>query len=453
MESLGMFLRTPRRILSLLVCGVPAFGKAGLAQSFPRLSLAELPLSKLAAAAPRFDLDTITWTLLLTAAVAIGAAFWATVLRFQVQAKTSDLRHSLEAQKKAHEFDAARNDLLENIAQNSPLPQNMEKLALAIERQIPDSACAIVMPADGKSFTNGRPCPVLIAPSLPAELHPEIVHAIGPMFNLGDISDSEIGIDNKSPVTTLLGILWACGLSFCTAHTTIAFSGSGEAAGLVIVFLRRSSDIDPTENSILQSASRLVSLAGDHCRMHERLLHEAHHDSLTGLPNRMVAEDRLEQALARADRARKQFAVFCIDLDGFKGINDELGHDAGDEILRSVALRLQNNLRHSDTLARVGGDEFVVLIEDCSGGAAAQAVAQSLITSLQQPFLLSERQLRVSASIGVAMYPADASKATQLRRNADLAMYRAKSLGGRQVALWSGELASTAKALQKSSSV
>jgi diguanylate cyclase (GGDEF)-like protein len=196
-----------------------------------------------------------------------------------------------------------------------------------------------------------------------------------------------------------------------------------------------------------------VALAGDHCRMHERLLHEAHHDSLTGLPNRMVAEDRLEQALARADRARKQFAVFCIDLDGFKAINDELGHDAGDEILRCVGMRLQKNLRHSDTLARVGGDEFVVLIEDCPGAAAAQAVAQSLITSLQQPFLLSERQLRVSASIGVAMYPADANNATQLRRNADLAMYCAKSLGGSQVALWSGELASTAKALQKSSSV
>lgn len=448
-----MFLRTTRRILSLLVWGIPALGKPVLAQSFPRLSLGGLPLHKIEAAAPRFDLGTITWTLLLTAAVAAGAAVWATALRFQVRAKTSELRLSLEAQKKAHEFDATRNELLENIAQDSPLPQNMEKLALAIERQISDSACAIVMPPDGKSFMNGWPCPVLIAPSIPVELHPEIVSALGKMFNPGDTAGHENLEDDTSQVTSLLGILWASGLSFCTAHTTIAFSGSGEAAGLVIVFLRGSTSIDLAENSILQSASRLVSLAGDHCRMHERLLHEAHHDSLTGLPNRMVAEDRLEQALARANRARKQFAVFCLDLDGFKAIKDELGHDAGDEILRSVAVRLQNDLRHSDTLARVGGDEFVVLIEACSGTAAAQAVAQSLITSLQQPFLLNERQLRVSASIGVAMYPADASTATQLRRNADLAMYRAKSLGGSQVALWSGELAPAAKAVHKSSSV
>ena len=439
--------------MSLLVCGVPALGKTALAQTFPRLSAPQFPLANFAAAAPRFDLTSIKWTLLVTAALAAGAAFWATVLRLQVHAKTSELRRSLEAQNKAREFDAARNDLLENIAQNSPLPQNMEKLVLAIERQLPDSACAIVMPPDGKSFMNGRPCPVLIAPSLPSELHPEIVGALGQMFNPGEIAETENVIDDDTQVTMLLGILWAFGLSFCTAHVTIAFSGSGEAAGLVIVFLRRTSSIEPAENSILESASRLVALAGDHWRMHQQLLHEARHDSLTGLPNRMVAEDRLEQALARAERGNKQFAVFCLDLDGFKAVNDELGHDAGDEILRSVALRLQTNLRHSDTLARVGGDEFLVLIEECSGSAAAEAVAQSLITSLQEPFLLDERRLKISASIGVAMYPADASTAAQLRRNADLAMYRAKSLAGSQVALWSGEPAPKTKALQKSSSL
>jgi diguanylate cyclase (GGDEF)-like protein len=448
-----MFLRTARTILSLLVCSVPALGKTALAQSLPRLSLARFSLACFAATAPRFDLSMIQWTLLATAALALGAAFWATVLRFQVHAKTSELRLSLEAQNKARDFDASRNDLLESIAQNSPLPQNMEKLVLAIERQIPDSACAIVMPPDGKAFMNGRPSPVLIAPSLPSELHPEIVGGLGPMFNPGNIAESENGIDDDTQITMLLGILWAFGLPFCTARITIAFSGSGEAAGLVIVFLRRTSILEPAENSILESASRLVALAGDHCRMHQQLLHEARHDSLTGLPNRTVAEDRLEQALARADRSKKQFAVFCIDLDGFKAINDELGHDAGDEILRSVASKLKNNLRHCDTLARVGGDEFLVLIEDCSGFAAAQAVAESLISSLQHPFLLDQRQLRVSASIGVAMYPANATTAPQLRRNADLAMYRAKGQGGSQVVLWSGELTPAAKAARKSSSV
>jgi len=234
---------------------------------------------------------------------------------------------------------------------------------------------------------------------------------------------------------------------------TIVFSGKGDAAGLLILFLQNESmDAGALEQSIVESASRLVSLAGDHWRMHERLLHEARHDALTGLPNRTVAEDRLEQALARTERARRQFAVFCIDLDGFKAINDELGHDAGDEILRAVSLRLRNNLRHSDTLARMGGDEFLVLIEDCAGSSAAQTVAQSLISSLQDPFLLDGRQLWISASIGVALYPVNGKNVGQLRRNADLAMYRAKSLGGSQVALWSAEQTTAGKAAQKSSS-
>ncbi len=110
-------------------------------------------------------------------------------------------------------------------------------------------------------------------------------------------------------------------------------------------------------------------------------------------------------------------------------------------------------MRHSDTLARMGGDEFLVLIEDCAGQSAAQAVAQSLISALEEPVFLDGRQLWISASIGVALYPANGKNASQLRRNADLAMYRAKSLGGSQVALWSPEFTTAGKAAQKSSSL
>jgi diguanylate cyclase (GGDEF)-like protein len=402
-----------------------------------------------------YEPGNITLTLLLTGAAAAGAAFWATVLRRQVHAKTSELRFSLEAQGKARHFDVARNEVLENIARNSPLPQNMERLALAIEEQIAGCACAIVMPPDGKSFNNGRPSPVLIAPGLAEELHPQMLPVISAVLSpAAESNEGSSSANDREVIATLLRFLRDAGLPFKTGRMTIVFSGSGEAAGLLLLFLsNESADADAVEQSIVESASRLVSLAADHWRMHERLLHEARHDGLTGLPNRSVAEDRLEQALARAERGRKQFAVFCIDLDGFKAINDELGHDAGDEILRAVSVRLRNNLRHSDTLARMGGDEFLVLIENCAGPSAAQAVAQSLISSLQEPFLLDGRQLCISASIGVALYPANGKNAAQLRRNADLAMYRAKSLGGSQVALWSGELTAAGKAVQKSSSL
>ncbi len=420
--------------------------------SLPHLALVSFGLI---AAYRWYEPGNITWTLLLTGAAAAGTAFWAAILRRQVHAKTSELRFSLEAQGKARHFDVARNEVLENIARNSPLLQNMERLSLAIEEQIAGCACAIIMPPDGKSFHNGRPAPVLIAPSLAEELHPQMLPAISAVLTTGTDSDEGKSSANDSEaMAALLRILQDAGLAFKTSRMSVVFSGNGDAAGLLILFLRNESvDADAVEQSVVGSASRLVSLAGDHWRMHERLLHEARHDGLTGLPNRTVAEDRLEQALARAERGRKQFAVFGIDLDGFKAINDQLGHDAGDEILRAVSVRLRNNLRHSDTLARMGGDEFLVLIEDCAGQSAARAVAQSLISALQEPFLLDGRQLWISASIGVALYPANGKNASQLRRNADLAMYRAKSLGGSQLALWSPELTTAGKAAKKSSSL
>jgi diguanylate cyclase (GGDEF)-like protein len=206
---------------------------------------------------------------------------------------------------------------------------------------------------------------------------------------------------------------------------------------------------DPNSQNVLQSASRLISLARDHWQMHERLLHEARHDGLTGLPNRAVAEDRLEQALARAERRKKSFAVFCIDLDGFKAVNDELGHDAGDELLRSVALALRGRIRHSDTLARMGGDEFLAIIDECASDAAAKSVANSLIDSLKSPIILEGRPLVLSASIGIAMYPADGQNAGQLKRNADQAMYRAKNNGGGQGCFWSREPEKSSQASRK----
>jgi diguanylate cyclase (GGDEF)-like protein len=252
---------------------------------------------------------------------------------------------------------------------------------------------------------------------------------------------------------SLVTILRQAGRRVATGDINIVFSSSGIAEGLLILFLEEklSPAGESTRQAVLQSASRLVSLARDHWHMHERLLHEARHDGLTGLPNRTVAEDRLEQALARAARRRKSFAVLCVDLDGFKAVNDELGHDTGDDLLRVISTRLKSRIRHSDTLARMGGDEFMAIIEECSGGPAARAVALSLLSALQEPVMLADRQLKVSGSIGVAMYPADGSNASQLKRNADQAMYRAKSNGGSQISFWSTEPGMPGKAAEKTS--
>jgi len=401
---------------------------------------------------PWWDASRIGWALILFGLFAAAAVLWATMLRSKVRDKTEALQTSLASQKKAQQFDRARNEILESIARNAPLPESMERLALAVEEQIPGMVCAVLMPSDGKSFLNGKPAPMFIAPGFPEEAQRS--RAFVEVLTAGVTADTVhlTGVDSNL-VHRFIDALRTSGAKFVAAHSCPVFSAAGTVVGMLILFSKSELPLlsDPDSQNVLQSASRLISLARDHWQMHERLLHEARHDGLTGLPNRAVAEDRLEQALARAERRKKSFAVFCIDLDGFKAVNDELGHDAGDELLRSVALAMRGRIRHSDTLARMGGDEFLAIIDECASDAAAKSVADSLIDSLKSPIIIEGRPLVLSASIGIAMYPADGQNAAQLKRNADQAMYRAKNNGGGQGCFWSREPEKISQVTRKAS--
>ncbi|MDD3763419.1 MAG: PAS domain S-box protein [Nevskiales bacterium] len=165
-------------------------------------------------------------------------------------------------------------------------------------------------------------------------------------------------------------------------------------------------------------------------RSEEQLEYLAHHDALTGLPNRLLTTSRLTHAIEQARRERTGVAVLFLDLDRFKTVNDSLGHQVGDQLLVEVARRIQGALREEDTLGRLGGDEFLVLIERTGNSMAAAKVAQHLIRALSQPFKLdSGHELYVQASIGIALYPDDGADAELLVRNADTAMFRAKDQG------------------------
>ncbi len=169
-----------------------------------------------------------------------------------------------------------------------------------------------------------------------------------------------------------------------------------------------------------------ASLALNHARALDDVAHEAFHDSLTGMPNRALFLDRLSLAVGRAARSAAPVGVLFVDIDDFKTINDSLGHRAGDELLRSVANRLQACLRPSDTIARLGGDEFAVLIEEISDTSDAATAAGRMLDSLADPFVIEGREVYVGASVGIAAGPEDAET---LLRDADLAMYRAKAEG------------------------
>lgn len=157
-----------------------------------------------------------------------------------------------------------------------------------------------------------------------------------------------------------------------------------------------------------------------------RLAHEATHDALTGLPNRLLLEQRLEEALAAAQQGHTHLALLFIDLDRFKAINDSLGHEAGDVVLRQVALRLRGALRPADTVARLGGDEFVVLLPSLPSGDTWRGVADRMLALITQPMTHGEHRLSVGASLGAALYPQHGTDAAALLRHADEAMYAAK---------------------------
>ncbi|MCK9285030.1 MAG: EAL domain-containing protein [Rhodocyclaceae bacterium] len=161
----------------------------------------------------------------------------------------------------------------------------------------------------------------------------------------------------------------------------------------------------------------------------QRVWRLAHHDALTGLPNRALLQDRLSQALAQADRHGKRVAVMFLDLDRFKGINDTLGHAIGDELLKQVAARLTAAVRATDTVSRLGGDEFVVMLHDFRNVDDVVMVAEKIIAALDPVVQIGGHALRATPSIGISIYPDDCDDAMRLMKNADTAMYHAKSAG------------------------
>ena len=178
----------------------------------------------------------------------------------------------------------------------------------------------------------------------------------------------------------------------------------------------------------------------DHKRFEQELRHQATHDALTGLPNRVLLFDHLETELARAQRGRNLAAVLFLDLDNFKRVNDSLGHAAGDALLREVATRLLTCLRPNDTVARYGGDEFTILIGDLASVENISVIVHKLRSAFERPLAIMGRELFVSFSIGISLYPNDGNEPEILLQNADTAMYRAKRRGSNQYQFYAPDM-------------
>lgn len=161
----------------------------------------------------------------------------------------------------------------------------------------------------------------------------------------------------------------------------------------------------------------------------EYLHHMAHHDPLTGLPNRILFRDRLQQAIYKSERNNTLVALCFFDLDNFKEINDSLGHDAGDQVLNSVAERLRHGIRASDTAARLGGDEFVTILEEIETPTVIQSIAGKILEQINRPISVAGQQIQVTSSLGISIYPTTSRDLDTLISHADTAMYNAKQIG------------------------
>lgn len=228
-----------------------------------------------------------------------------------------------------------------------------------------------------------------------------------------------------SPIDALLSTMQQVSIHKDFSHR-IPIETTDELGQLVNSFNLMLTEIESRDQSLLERQQQLDQMA--------------HYDNLTGLPNRTMLFDRLNQALHQARRYKLNMAILFIDLDHFKDINDSLGHKAGDELLKQVAARLDTMVRGSDTVARLGGDEFTICLHNVSSVENACIVAQKVVDLYAKPFVLEGRACTVTGSVGVALYPHDGQTAEELLKAADTAMYHAKMKGKNTFQLYSPEM-------------
>jgi diguanylate cyclase (GGDEF)-like protein len=225
------------------------------------------------------------------------------------------------------------------------------------------------------------------------------------------------------------------------ARIAVEITVRGAAHGVVAARRRADRPFGPDDESFLQGVANILAAAIERLRSEEAVRRQALRDRLTGLPNRTLFANRLEHALARARRRGTRLAVLALDIDNFKSVNDGLGHEAGDELLVSIAPRLEGVLRESDTVARFGGDEFVVLCEDVDGEDAAVEVARRVLEAMARPFTLAGAEtVFTGGNVGIALSRDGHERAEDLARDATAAMDRAKSIGSGRVELFDEEL-------------
>jgi diguanylate cyclase (GGDEF)-like protein/PAS domain S-box-containing protein len=337
------------------------------------------------------------------------------------------LANDITERKRTEQMEAERCIFLETITQNQPLESSLQHLVHVLEDQLPGALCSIILLKSDKS------CHVpasALSKDVLMRLESFRLDELGNALGAGPDCREMSFVENfcvACPHQELRK--WAAALNLKSCWSAPVVDAGGQVAGLIVVFFRDVRQPTPQDRNRLQITAGMAAIAIEHCRLTDRLSYQAQHDALTGLPNRFLLEDRLQQAAAYANRHCSGLAVLLLDLDGFKYVNDTLGHQAGDQVLIEVSRRLRSLIRQTDTLARIGGDEFCLVISDVQKANDALKVAQTCLDSLRTPILIAGRDYFLSASIGISCYPEHGIEPAMLQQHADTAMYHAKFNG------------------------
>lgn len=344
----------------------------------------------------------------LREAVAVLAALAATTILFVATLIWSrrKQRKLLTLQSRAEQLERERGRILEMAGRNEPLLTILQVLVSVIQEQFPGSVACVSVVQEGRLRD-------VVAPGLPKQFL-ESAYARG-----SSVSRVDVALRRDQAA--------AHGLADCWSQDVL--SSAGNQIGCVDVYLAKHAPLGDAQTTLLEGVTKLAGIVIQHREMYEQLAFQATRDPLTDLPNRRLFQDRLEQAILRAQREGTKVAVLLIDLDRFKQINDLLGHRVGDALLREVAQRAEACLRKSDTLSRMGGDEFTVLLNPVESLAGAEQALRRIAEALQAPLTILDHKITVSASIGLSVYPDHGEDPATLIRNADLAMYHAKGRG------------------------
>jgi len=312
----------------------------------------------------------------------------------------------------AKELEMERASILEMVSKRATLSHTLEKIVALASRHYAQTGAAIWTGNAGEAHLE-------VAANLPQELSEALKLHRPPVSGPAPAGLEQFSCSSKK---------LAAKFGFEASPPKELREASRDRIGILQMF-------GPTGRAVpwqpvLDQMAQLASVAIENSLLYERLAFQAQHDTLTGLPNRLLFQDRVQQGSRLALRHGKKTAVIWLDLDKYKQTNDTLGHRVGDEVLCEVAHRLQGCLRQSDSVARVGGDEFAVLVQDLAQPEDAEHVAATILSAFTLPFQLALHRITITASLGISMFPDHGEDPITLLRNADIAMYSAKQAGG-----------------------